>query len=463
MPYSSPFADVSIPETDLLSYLFPANQAPSRKQLWYDAAEPSQSLSPKQLLVWVKRVASGLERRGLGTGDVVLICTPNSLMVPAAYLGILGASCIFSAVNPTSTASGKPQSDINSYETSNLKPFVEITHQLRDTGAQLVLAHPEALAKTLAAASAVGLPTTSIFQFSDDGECPVTDGIKDWSELLATIDEVNNYTWKRLSPEESRSTAAAINYSSGTTGLPKGVCISHYNIIANVEQNISIQYTRKPYTFEDRPEERWIGFLPLYHAFGQLYTIVMSIRYNAAVYIMRRFNFINFIEALAKYRVTTLHCVPPILVMLNKRPETAAYDLKSIREVIVGAAPLSKETQNAIAAKFDCVVCQGWGMTELTASGLACPGGVHDDSGSVGQLYPNSRCKLVDESGNEVPLGQPGELMIHGPQVCMGYWKNAEATADNITPEGWLKTGDIAICNDNGYFWIVDRKKVSLA
>lgn len=111
MPYSSPFADVSIPETDLLSYLFPANKEPSRKQLWLDAAEPRRAMSPEVLLVWVKRLSSGLQRLGLGKGDVVLICTPNSLMVPAAYLGILGASCIFSAASPTSTASGKAQND----------------------------------------------------------------------------------------------------------------------------------------------------------------------------------------------------------------------------------------------------------------------------------------------------------------------------------------------------------------
>jgi acyl-coenzyme A synthetase/AMP-(fatty) acid ligase len=147
--------------------------------------------------------------------------------------------------------------------------------------------------------------------------------------------------------------------------------------------------------------------------------------------------------------------------MLSKRPETAKYDISSVTDVLCGAAPLSKELQNDVSRRFNLQVNQGWGMTEVTCGAIHVPGGVHDDSGSVGQLDPNTECKLLDDDGKEVALGEPGEMYIRGPQVCLRYWKNEEATKESISGDKWLKTGDVAICDRRGYFWIVDRKKVS--
>lgn len=330
---------------------------------------------------------------------------------------------------------------------------------MNNTTAKVILAHPSQLDRVLSAAETAGIPRNRVFQFSD-AENPTRQGIPDWRAMIGTPSEVQNYQWPELSPHESANTVATINYSSGTTGLPKGVCVSHHNLIANVEQTITIRYAKKPYPFEARPQERWIGFLPLYHAYGQLYTILMPIKLDVPVYIMKEFRYEDFLFTIGRYRITSLQIAPPILVMLSKRPETARYDLSSVKDVLCGAAPLSRELQNECQRRFQIQINQGWGMTEVTCGAIHVPGGVRDDTGSVGQLDPNCECKLIDDDGNEVGVGQPGEMYVRGPNICMGYWRNEEATRESLDKDGWLKTGDIAVCNEEGYFWIVDRKKV---
>ncbi|KAL2202914.1 4-coumarate-CoA ligase [Sarocladium strictum] len=439
MPYVSPFPTLDIPQTNVLSYLFEQGGPVSDQPLWYDSKDTARNLSPKQLLQWVKRLGFGLQRLGLKKGDVVMICTPNQIFVPVAYLGIVGAGCIFSGANPAYTVH-------------------ELVHQITNTTAKVILAHPKMIPSILEASSKAGLSKDKIFQFSDERNPPL-DGIPDWQDMIGSPEEGESWHWPNMSTRDSTTTVATINYSSGTTGLPKGVCVSHYNLIANVEQTIVMRYAKKPYPFEKRPKERWVGFLPLYHAYGQLYTILMAIKLNVPVYVMAEFRYEDFLAVIGKYKITSLQIAPPILVMLSKRPETARYDLSSVRDVLCGAAPLSRELQNECQRRFDIQINQGWGMTEVTCGALHVPGGVKDDSGSVGQLDPNCECKLVDDDGNEVEMGKPGEMYVRGPNVCLRYWRNEVATKESLDEEGWLKTGDIAICNKEGYFWIVDRKK----
>jgi acyl-CoA synthetase (AMP-forming)/AMP-acid ligase II len=457
MPYKSPFPDLDIPKVDILTYLFPPGETPSSKPLWIDSGNVEKSLSPAQMLQWVKRLAFGLEKTGLKKGEVVMICTPNHIFVPAAYLGIVGAGYAFSGANPIYTLPGEKfqiQRQSSFFDTS-----LELAHQMRNTGAQVVLVHPTIVKTALAAAEQAKLRKSRIYQFSDEENAPLY-GVKDWRHLIGTAAEVDGYSWKTLSPEESVTTVATINYSSGTTGLPKGVCVSHHNLIANVEQTIFMRYHGKPFTKENRPPERWVGFLPLYHAYGQLYTMLMSTKLQVPVYIMKQFVYADFLQAIQDYKITHLQVAPPILVMLSKRPETAKYDISSVTDILCGAAPLSKELQNDVSKRFKVQINQGWGMTEVTCGALHVPGGVNDDTGSVGMLDPNTESKLLDDDGNEVRLGEPGELYVRGPQVCLRYWKNDKATEESISPDKWLRTGDVAVQDERGYFWIVDRKKV---
>lgn len=337
--------------------------------------------------------------------------------------------------------------------------YPEIVHQIKNTTTKLILVHPKHVKTAVAAAKEAGLPRNCIFQFSDFPN-PPQEGIPDWRSFIGSEDEAKAYRWPEFSPSGAKATVATINYSSGTTGLPKGVCVSHANLIANVEQTIYMRYAHMPYTFENRPQERWIGFLPLYHAYGQLYTILMAVKLEVPIYIMNEFRYEDFLFAIGRYRITSLQIAPPILVMLSKRPETARYDLSSLKDCLCGAAPLSRELQNECQRRFKMQINQGWGMTEVTCGALHVPGGIVDNTGSVGRLDPNCEARLVDEDGKEVAVGQPGELHVRGPNIMLRYWRNEAATRDSLDDDGWLKTGDIAVCNKEGFFWIVDRKKV---
>lgn len=334
-----------------------------------------------------------------------------------------------------------------------------MAHQISNTQAQIILAHPSLAGTTVQAARRAGLPEGRVHLFSDE-PCALQDGCTDWRSFLPSPSEGDAYSFPTLSEDESRTTTATVNYSSGTTGLPKGVQVSHSNLIANLTQTIYMRYLHKSWTAATRPREVWIGFLPLYHAYGQLYTIAMAQKLQVPVYIMKSFVYSDFLQTIQDQRVTHLQVAPPIMVMLSKRPETKNYDLSSVTDILCGAAPLSKELQNEVGKMLNgAEILQGWGMTEVTCGALHVPGGVKDDSGSVGQLDPNCECKLLDDDGKEVADGEPGELYIRGPQVCLGYWRNPEATKEAIDSEGWLRTGDVAVVRE-GWFWIVDRKKV---
>lgn len=248
--FKSVFPPLDIPKTNILSYLYPTNQTVSDNPIWIDAQDPANSLSPRQMLSWVRRLGFGLDRLGVGKGEVVMIVTPNHIFVPVAYQGIVGSGRIFSGANPIYTVP-------------------EIQHQLKDTGAKVILAHPSLLQTVLEASRGVEFPEDRIFQFSDR-PCRAAYGILDWREMVGSEEEANMWKWDDMT-ETADSTIATINYSSGTTGLPKGVCVSHSNLIANVEQSIFIRDQETSYAAVPgaRPAEKWVGFLPLYHAYGK--------------------------------------------------------------------------------------------------------------------------------------------------------------------------------------------------
>jgi 4-coumarate--CoA ligase len=249
MVYRSTFPDLDIPKCNVLSFLFPKDKQPSDQAIWIDAANPDHFLTPRQLLSWIKRLGSGLDKLGVGKQQVVMIFTPNHIYVPVAYLGIVGAGRIFSAANPVYTVN-------------------EVEYQIKNTGTSCILVHPDHVETAVEAARRAGLDKSKIFQFSDK-PCPAKLGIQDWRAAMAgTHSEGDAWQWDPMT-ETSTTDIATINYSSGTTGLPKGVCVSHHNLLANVVQTMFIRDVEQPYTKANQPQERWVGFLPLYHAYGE--------------------------------------------------------------------------------------------------------------------------------------------------------------------------------------------------
>ena len=458
MVVKSPY-HLSIPSTDILTYLFNSG-SPSDEPVWIDAVEPSKFLTPCTLLQWVKRLAVGLDTLGLKPGDVVLIFSPNHIFVPVAYLGIVGSGRVFSGANPGYGVEGR-FSERARCEHSPVAFLIfvnlELAYQIRDLSPRVLLVHPGLLKTARSAARVAGLPQEYLYVFNDEETVPV-DGVKDWRSFIGSEQEAELYQWTKLGAGSSESTPATVNFSSGTTGLPKGVMITHQNLIANVEQSIFMRDVGKDEAND--PPQRWIGLLPLYHAYGQLYTILMAAKLSIPVFIMKGFVFEEFLRVIQTHQITHLHLVPPILIMLSKRPETAKYDLSSVVSLGSGAAPMSSDLQDDCAKRFKTTVGQGWGMTEITCAGMTPPGVPEDSNGSVGMLLPNCEAKILDEKGQEVGPNESGELYFRGPNVSPGYWMNEEATKKSMLPGGWLRTGDVAVHDEGGWFWIVDRLKV---
>lgn len=249
-----------------------------------------------------------------------------------------------------------------------------MAYQIKDTQAAILFVHPDHLTTAFTAAQEAGLPSSRIFLFSNV-VCAKTHGICDWRSILGSDDESARYSVDTISGDQAVKTVATLNYSSGTTGLPKGVCISHYNLCANVTQSISVRYLNEAKS----PLEKWVCFLPLYHAYGQLNVCLLAVKLQIPVYILKAFDFIEVLRVIQTYKVTQLQLAPPVMVLLAKRPETAQYDLSSLTHIGCGAAPLSRDLQNKVSDKFNVPINQGWGMTEVTCSGSGVPLGQGDE------------------------------------------------------------------------------------
>lgn len=190
--------------------------------------------------------------------------------------------------------------------------------------------------------------------------------------------------------------------------------------------------------------------------------MLIAAKLNLPVYIMSAFVYEDMLQVIQEHKITELQVAPPILVLMSKHSATANYDLSSITKIFSGAAPLSQSLQNECSQRFKTTVGQGWGMTEVTCAGLVAPSGIEDNSGSVGVLMPNCEIKLLDENGKEVGQGERGEIYIKGPNVSPGYWKNEKATKETMLEGGWLRSGDVAVNDERGWFYIVDRLKVKV-
>lgn len=242
-----------------------------------------------------------------------------------------------------------------------------------------------------------------------------------------------------------------------TPRLPKGVCTTHYNWIANSCQIIQARLHGTNQTVHRPDADRWLTFLPWFHAYAQCFTLLVACKLRQSVYVMSRFRLEDYLTYIEKYKITNLQLVPPVLVMMSKRRGIEQLNLSSVKWIMSAAAPLKRDLQNDISKKLGATVVQSYGMTETTCTALMIPGLLEDDSGSAGFLLPNTEAKLVDQDGREVLAGQSGELFVRGPQMLLSYYENEVATTETYA-DGWLKTGDIAE-HDNHRFYIVDRRK----
>lgn len=441
MPFKSKLPDIDLFSGNILSYLFPPGTShKDEKPLWIDAKDPDKSISASQTRTLIGRLALGLDRLQIPKNTAVMVVAPNNIYVPLVYLTAAGSGRFFTAANPAYTVG-------------------ELVHQMKTIRAEIVLADSSSLEKVTHAAREAGISKERIFDFSDNTSSTDSRSVRSWWSLLASETEGTQWQWDPMtSGSTAQNTVAVVNFSSGTTGLPKGVCITHAQICANATQIIHARMTGTSQNVSDPDDDRWLAFLPWYHAYAQMFTIMITCKLRQSVYAMAQFQLEPYIEYIGKYQITTLQVVPPVLVMLNKRPGIENCNVKSVKYVMSAAAPLKRDLQNDIARKLGTVIAQSWGMTETTCTGTMYQGLEEDRTGSVGCLLPNTEAKLVDEDEKEVETGKSGEFWVRGPQMMLCYWENQNATKSTLTSDGWLKTGDVAEEKD-GRIWIVDRRK----
>jgi acyl-CoA synthetase (AMP-forming)/AMP-acid ligase II len=429
---ASRFPDVEIPELPVPQFVLAGVAERADRPALIDGLT-GETMTHGQLAAHVDRLAAALQARGLGKGDVVAVFSPNTIWYPVVFHGIAAAGCVVTPVNALYT----PE---------------EIAFQLRDSGARMLITVSPFLDRALAAV-----------QKSPVDEVVVLDGAQGHPSLRDLLSTDAPAAQVDIDPATDLVT---LPYSSGTTGLPKGVMLTHRNLVANVAQC-------RPLFDLHEGDERVIAVLPFFHIYGLTVLMNQGLAWGCSVVTLPRFDLEQFLRTIADQRVTRAYVAPPILVALAKHPLVDSFDLSSLRTITSGAAPLAESLAHAVETRLrrgaadGVVVSQGYGMTELSPvshttpeTGHEPPGAGPTPKGSVGYAIPNPECRRVDPAtGTDAAPGERGELWVRGPQVMAGYLNNPQATADTLDDEGWLHTGDVAVVDDEGRYTVVDRVK----
>jgi acyl-CoA synthetase (AMP-forming)/AMP-acid ligase II len=419
MIIKGPYQDVPIPETALTPFVLHRARELGDKPALIDGPT-GRKVSYSELADSIAIAAHNLAQRGFKKGDVFGILSPNCPEYAIAFHAVATLGGIVTPINPLYTKH-------------------EIAHQLKDSGARFLATVPGCAEKAVEAVQH-GL-IEEVFVFG------TTPGATPFDSLL-----VDNGRAEQVEIDP-RKDLIALPYSSGTTGLPKGVMLTHHNLVANICQMEGLCYFYETDTL--------ICVLPLFHIYGLVVVLNMGLYSGSTIVLMPRFGLESFLQAVQDYEVTLAHLVPPIVLALSKHPIVDNYRLPNLKTIFSGAAPLGEDLTRACMDRLGITVRQGYGMTETSPVTHSSPAPPLDIKfGSVGVPAPNTECKIIDlETGAPLGPGETGEVCVRGPQVMIGYLNNPEATALTIDAEGWLHTGDIGYVDEDGHFFIVDRAK----
>jgi acyl-CoA synthetase (AMP-forming)/AMP-acid ligase II len=415
----SPYPDIAIPEVPLVDFILENASRFSGKPALIDATT-DHSLTYKELTDAVDRAAAGLAARGFKKGDVFAIHALNCPEYAIAFLGVARLGGVCTMVSP-------------------LFNEAELSTQLKDSGAKYLLTDPQLAETAIAAARNVSI--SEVFALGEVAGATPFSSLLDNSGAVPPVE---------IDP---RSDIVALPYSSGTTGLPKGVMLTHYNLVAMLAQMETADVLRS--------EDTTICVVPCYHLYGLHIVIDLALRTGATAITLRQFDMEKFLRALEKYKVNVVPVVPPIVLALSASPLVDRFDLSRLEALHCGAAPLSPEVANACSERLGVNISYGYGMTELSSlSHLSYRNAEKPSAHSIGNCLPNTLCKIIDVENKQVlKPGEKGEVCIRGPQVMKGYLGQPDATAEIIDSEGWLHTGDIGYTDEAGALFIVDRLK----
>ena len=414
MIHKSPFPDVVVPETLLTPFVLQHADALADEAALV-AGPSGRSLTYADFGAQLRALAGGLKARGFGKGDVLAIMAPNVPEYAVAFHGAAWAGGAVTTINPTYTAR-------------------EVQHQLEDSGAKILVTVSMFLETAQEAARAAGVD--AIFTI-------------DPSEADSLADLMGEPLEAQV--EVSPNDIVALPYSSGTTGLSKGVMLTHRNLVANLVQTAAMLPIARGETV--------LSFLPFFHIYGMQVLMNGALFQGGKVVSMPRFDLELFLQLAQDNKVSRAFVAPPIVLALAKHPLVDQYDLSSLTSVFSGAAPLGPELAREAGARLGCEVVQGYGMTELSPVSHATPTGQFKP-GTIGVLAPSTECRVVDpDTGQDQGVGEDGEIWVRGPQVMPGYLNNEQATSETIDADGWLHTGDVGHVDEDGHFTIVDRMK----
>lgn len=434
MSFKSPYPPVEISEDSVYETLFGSISEEDLDRTALIDAGATEGTTYRELIDRINAFAGALAARGVEVGDKVALLSPNTSAFAFVFHGILRAGATATTVNALFTAP-------------------EIAKQLTDSGAKMLITITQLGDQAKVAAAQVGLPESAVILLNGPGEAesPHPNALDLLGAGLAAPDV----------SFDPATHLAVLPYSSGTTGNPKGVMLTHRNLVANVAQSQPLMNVSH--------DDSVLAVLPFFHIYGLTVLLNLALYNRARLVVLPRFDLVQFLESIQNYKCSCVFIAPPVAVALAKHPLIDDYDLSSVNTVMSGAAPLDEVLGNAVAKRLNTRVVQGYGMSELSPVSHAMPSNPGDGPeaplSSCGWPIPNTVNKIVDPAtGDEIDipaegLSEPGELWVAGPNVMAGYLNNDKATKETIDDEGFLHTGDMARVDANGCVYIVDRLK----
>lgn len=413
-----------------------------------------RSISYAELGCLSDQAACGLQKLGVGPGVHVGLFLPNTPHYVIAFFGVLKAGGVVVNYSP-------------------LDAERVLAHKIEDSRTDVLITldlatlYPQ-MARQLGASRLKTLVVGDLAEYAG-APAQVRAHLAAAQQLAAVATDAQHLSFAALLDNDGRFTAhpvrdvqddvVVLQYTGGTTGLPKGAMLTHANLCAANVQYLESTRGEPPILAEG--VERVLVVLPLFHIYALSVGMLLGIRLGATLVLHTRFDPDAVIQELSASRISTFPGVPTMFMAILAHPKAREMDLRSLKFCGSGGAPLPVEVGQRFFELTGCHLNEGWGMTETSPSGTFTPARGKRKAGSCGMPLPHVRLKMLalDGSGEEVALGEPGELCIQAPNVMKGYWNNPQATADAMTPDGYFKTGDVARMDEDGFLYIVDRTK----
>ncbi|KAK0255502.1 hypothetical protein B0A54_10270 [Friedmanniomyces endolithicus] len=429
MPIESAYPPITVPPVDVYTFLFDRSdrEFPDDHAIFVDVTAQKQH-SILDVRDAAERFGHGIQQQwDWQKGDVLALFTPNSTDVAPVTFGTLWAGGVVCPFN-------------------NLYRVSELVSQLKSSQAQALVTHVACLQVAREAVLLAGVPLDRVLLVGPRDSKGMFRHFSDVQPLTTDVRKV------AIDPKED---LAYLVYSSGTTGSPKGVMLTHENIVANMLQWATVDAGQMHWS-----RDKTIGFLPMYHIYGIAVLLLQAVYKGVTIYVMQRFELEQFCRIIQTQQITFAFVVPPVVLALAKHPLVDKYNLSSLRMMHSSAAPLTADLVQMIYKRLQVPIKQGYGLSEASPGVASQPWDEWNTSpGSSGKLVPSMSLKCTTPTGEEAPPGETGEICLKGPNIFKGYYRNPAATAEAITPEGWYRTGDMGFVDAEMNLHITDRIK----